>query len=417
MEKIKATYWIETAQPVEKAAGALAGEQSCGTFVSVPGETQELKEKHAAQVQSIEILEEVGAPSLPGAYSAKNKSTYTRAKIEVTWPLANVGVNISNLMATVAGNLFELHPFSGLRLTDVEIPEAYYSKYKGPQFGLDGTRKLTNVFDSPIIGTIIKPSVGLTPEQTAAQTKLLIEAGLDFLKDDELMGDPPHCPFEKRVDAVMDVINRHADATGKKAMYAFNLSGDVDDMAYRHDYVLKRGGTCIMVSLNWIGLSALVKLRAHAQLPIHGHRTGWGLMNRSPHIGIDFTAYQKIWRLAGADQLHTNGLRNKFCEADASVIKSIKACQHYEHGMQVMPVVSSGQWAGQAVDTYQAIGNPHLMYVCGGGIVAHPGGMAAGVESIKQAWQAALRGQSLASFATSHTELKQAIEFFGGILK
>jgi len=413
--RVKARYIIETAHSVEEAAASLAGEQSSGTFLAVPGETIELKQKHGARIEHIELKGESANPSLPEATIPKNSGTpvYKQAEIEVSWPIENIGINLSNLMATVAGNLFELNPFSALRLLDIEIPESYATKYKGPQFGIQGTRKLTSVYDRPIIGTIIKPSVGLTPEQTAIQTKTLVEAGLDFLKDDELMGDSPHSPFEKRVDVVMDVINRVAENTGKKPMFAFNISGDVDDMLRRHDYVLMKGGTCIMVSLNWIGISALAKLRDHCQLPIHGHRNGWGLMYRSPHIGIDFTAYQKIWRLAGADHLHTNGLRNKFCETDLSVIISIKACQKTEVGHTVMPVISSGQWAGQAVDTYNAIGNADLMYVCGGGIVAHPAGIAAGVNSIQQAWEAAMKRIPLSDYAKEHNELKVALDFFG----
>lgn len=415
MENIKATYWIETAHELEKAASSLAGEQSSGTFLAIPGETIELKEKHGAKIERLLLKGESSIPSLPGASVSKSSSpaVYKQAEITVSWPIENVGVNLSNLMGTVAGNLFELNQFSGLRLLDIEIPASYSEKYKGPQFGIEGTRKLTDVYNRPIIGTIIKPSVGLTSEQTAAQTKTLVEAGLDFLKDDELMGDSPHSPFEKRVDAVMEVINEAAEKTGKKAMFAFNISGDMDDMLRRHDYVLAKGGTCVMVSLNWIGISALAKLRDHSKLPIHGHRNGWGLMYRSPYIGIDFTAYQKIWRLAGADQLHTNGLSNKFCEPDNSVIKSIKACQQMEQGHQVMPVVSSGQWANQAVDTFKAIGNVDLMYVCGGGIVAHPAGIAAGVISIQQAWEAAMQGTSLSDYAMQHSELKEALDFFG----
>ena len=415
METIKATYWLETAHPVEKAVEALAGEQSSGTFLAVPGETIELKERHGARIDRIEITGETTEPSLPGASIPGSSGTpvYHQAKIEVSWPLENIGVNLPNLMATVAGNLFELNQFSGLRLLDIQLPHSYSIKYHGPQFGIDGTRRLTNVYSRPIIGTIIKPSVGLTPQQTAEQTKTLVDAGLDFLKDDELLGDAPHSPFTKRVDAVMNVINEAAERTSKKAMFAFNISGDIDDMLRRHDYVREKGGTCVMVSLNWIGISALTKLREHSSLPIHGHRNGWGLMMRSPHIGIDFSAFQKIWRLAGADHLHTNGLRNKFCESDNSVIESIKACQKKEFGHCVMPVLSSGQWAGQAVDTFKAIGNTDLMYVCGGGIVAHPSGIAAGVRSVTQGWEAAINGTSLAKYAEQHDELRTALEFFG----
>ncbi|CAN5887068.1 ribulose-bisphosphate carboxylase large subunit family protein [soil metagenome] len=415
-QTIRATYLIETAHPLEEAALVMAGEQSCGTFVRVPGETDELRENFLAKIDHLEETGEVASPSLPGAKPPKhNQNAPTkRALVTLSWPLANVGVNLPNLMATVAGNLYELSPFSGLKLLDLDLPEAFAEKYPGPQFGIGGTRQLTGVYDRPVIGTIIKPSVGLTPEATAQQTQTLVEAGLDFLKDDELMGDPPHSPFEQRVKEVMRVINRHADKTGKKAMFAFNLSGDIDDMLRRHDFVLAQGGTCVMVSINHVGLSGVAKLRQHSQLPIHGHRNFWGALSRSPVLGLEFAAYQKIWRLAGVDHLHTNGLRNKFCEPDASVIAAIKAClEPMFSGYQVMPVISSGQWAGQAVDTYHAIQSTDVMYVCGGGIVAHQGGVAAGVRSVIQGWDAALQGQSLEAYAQTHPELKQALEQYG----
>jgi ribulose-bisphosphate carboxylase large chain len=414
--RIRATYLIETAHPLQEAAEVIAGEQSCGTFMRVPGETDELRERFSARVESIRETGEVSAPSLPGARPPKkNKNApIKRAILELSWPLENVGVNLPNLMATVAGNLYELAPFSGLKLLDVDVPADFAAKYPGPQFGIEGTRHLCGVYERPVIGTIIKPSVGLTPEATAEQTRTLIEAGLDFLKDDELMGDPPHSPFEKRVRACMEVINRHADRTGKKAMFAFNLSGDIDDMLRRHDFVLAQGGTCVMVSVNHVGLSGVIKLREHSQLPIHSHRNFWGALSRSEALGIEFTAYQKIWRLAGVDHLHTNGIRNKFCESDASVITSVKAClTPMLGGYPLMPVLSSGQWAGQAVDTYKAIRSVDVMYLCGGGIVAHPAGIAAGVRSVMQGWEAAMQGKSLEEYAQTHPELQQALEHYG----
>jgi len=412
---LKAKYLIETAYPLEQAAEILAGEQSSGTFVKTPGETPELKEKYGAVVENITVLEERDQPSLPGTKFPKGegKPIYRRASIDVAWPLENMGVNLSNLMATVAGNLFELAPFSALRLLDVTLPEAYHEKYRGPKLGIEGTRRHCQVEDRPIIGTIIKPSVGLSPEATAKQVATLIDAGLDFIKDDELMGDSPHSPFEQRVDAVMEVINRYADKTGKKPMFAFNLSGDLDDMYRRHDYVLSKGGSCIMASLNWVGISGMLKLSEHTQLPIHGHRNGWGLYSRSEHIGVDFKVFHKIFSLAGADHIHTNGIRNKFCEPDESVLASIRACLHPQGGgYPVVPVVSSGQWADQAHDTYRQIQSTDLMYLCGGGITGHPGGMAAGVKSIQLAWEGATQGKTIDEMQERHPELKQAIDFF-----
>jgi len=412
---LKARYLIETAHPLEKAAEIMAGEQSSGTFVKTPGETKELKEKHAATIENISPITDLDTPSLPGSRAPKgiDKSVYRRAYVDIAWPEENVGVNLSNLMATVAGNLFELSPFSALKLLDITVPESYKSKYRGPKFGIEGTRRLCQVEKGPIIGTIIKPSMGLSPQATAQQVQTLIDAGLDFIKDDELMGDSPHSPFEKRVDAVMAVINRYADKTGKKPMFAFNLSGDIDDMLRRHDYVLSSGGTCVMASLNWVGISGMQKLSAHTQLPIHGHRNGWGLFYRSEHIGMDFKVFHKIYSMAGADHIHTNGIRNKFCESDASVLTSIRACLNPQGGgYPVMPVVSSGQWAAQAYDTYQQIKSTNLMYLCGGGITGHPGGMAAGVKSIQLAWEGATQGRTIYDMQ-DHEEINQAIALYG----
>ena len=56
MERVTATYLIETALPIAKAAATLAGEQSSGTFVAVPGETAELKERFAARVERMHAL-------------------------------------------------------------------------------------------------------------------------------------------------------------------------------------------------------------------------------------------------------------------------------------------------------------------------------------------------------------------------
>jgi ribulose-bisphosphate carboxylase large chain len=416
-DRILATYRIETPHPLEFAAEVMAGEQSCGTFVRTPGETDELREAHAARVERITEIESTDVPSLPHSKPLKSHDgRFKRAEVVLSFPLANLGPSLPNLLATVTGNLFELREFSGLKLMDLELPEAFAEKYQGPQFGVEGTRRLSGVHGRPIIGTIIKPSVGLSPEQTAALVRTLIEAGLDFIKDDELMADPPHSPFTQRVEAVMRVINDYAERTGKKAMYAFNLTGEIDEMLHRHDEVLAAGGTCVMASMNHAGVPAVTALRKHSQLPIHGHRNGWGMLTRAPYLGIDFRAYQKIWRLVGVDHLHCNGLRNKFWEPDESVIASARACLtplFDQHPFIPMPVLASAQWAGQAVDSYKALGVVDVMYVCGGGIVGHPDGVAAGVASIRQGWEAALAGKSVEEYAADHIELRRAVEAFG----
>ena len=397
----------------------MAGEQSTGTFLRVPGETDELREQFAARVESIKEKDPAHSPSLPGSVTPKNWDGKRRtAEVTLSWPLDNIGPSLPNLLATIAGNLSELKPFSGLKLLDLTLPPAFLTQYQGPQFGVAGTREFTGVFDRPIIGTIIKPSIGQTPEATAQQVKILAEAGIDFIKDDELQSDGPHCPFNARVPAVLDVLNNHAARTGKRVMYAANITGDLDQMLSRLAHIEDNHGTCVMVSMNSIGLPAMKIIRQHARVAIHGHRNGWGMMGRSSAAGMSFVAFQKLWRLAGIDHTHVNGLRNKFCESDESVIASARTCltpmfPAPNKGCEVMPVFSSGQSARQAPDTYKALGTTDLIYACGGGIMGHPQGIAAGVVSLHQAWEAATQNVPLSVYAETHSELKSALELFG----
>ena len=418
-DRIYARYWIETAFPLQQAADTMAGEQSTGTFLRVPGETDEIRERYAARVECIVEGERVAGPTLPGSGTPKNWDGARRtAEVKLSWPLHNIGPSLPNLLATVAGNLSELKAFSGFKLLDISLPPAFLTAYQGPQFGVAGTRKFAGVYSRPLIGTIIKPSLGMSPEQTAEQVRVLAEAGIDFIKDDELQSDGPHCPFEARVTAVMRVLKDVEQRTGKLVMYAANLTGEIDQMLRRHDHVVAQGGTCLMVSMNSIGLPAMKVLRQHSQLVIHGHRNGWGMLGRSPAIGMSFVAFQKLWRVAGIDHTHVNGLRNKFCETDDSVIASALACltpmfPPPSPGCEVMPVFSSGQSARQAPDTYKALGSTDLIYACGGGIMGHPMGIAAGVRSLQQAWQAAVENIALTTYAESHLELAAALQLFG----
>ncbi len=412
MDRIRATYLIETPHEVEKAAQVLAGEQSSGTFVAVPGETHELKEQFAARVEEIVELEEVSEPSMPGDHDS---TSFKRAKVVVSWSMDNFGTNVPAMISTLQGNLYELRQFTGLKLDDFELPDSFIQHFEGPKFGISGTKELAGVeAGRPMIGTIIKPSVGLTPEFTADLVKTLAEAGIDFVKDDELMTSTANSPFDKRVKLIMKVINDHADKTGKKVMYAFNVSGELDQMKSQYETIVKAGGTCAMISVNSVGWTATKEICKLGKLSFHGHRNGWGMLNRHPLLGINFPAYSKLWRLAGVDQLHVNGIDNKFWESDESVIRSIGSClKPFVNKEGILPVVSSGQWGGQAFETYRTTKTTDLLYMAGGGIMAHPSGPAGGVRAITQSWQAAVDGKTLEQATTEYKEFGESVQKFG----
>jgi ribulose-bisphosphate carboxylase large chain len=411
-ERLRATYLLETPVTLEQAAEALAGEQSSGTFVRVPRETDELRDRFRARVESIEELEPASSPSLPG--SRPDAMRYARGRVVVSWPSENVGSNLPVLLTTVAGNVSELRELSAARLLDIDVPTAMGKHYPGPRFGVSGTRRLTGVANGPIVGAIVKPSVGLDPAQTAALVSMLTDAGIEFVKDDELTANPPYSPLEARVAAVMEVVTRRADTDGTKVMFAFNVTGDLDQMRRHHDTVVAAGGTCVMVSINSVGLAGVRELTRYSEVPVHGHRNGWGMLTRSPALGMEFRAYQKLWRLAGVDHIHVSGFDSKFWEPNESVAESLAACREpLLGGEPIMPAISSGQWGGQAPKTYAAADGTDVIYLAGGGIMAHPLGPAAGVVAIRQAWKAASSGIDLNEFAAGAPELAESIRAFG----
>lgn len=411
MKRIHATYEIETPVGLQAAAAVIAGEQSTGTFIKLEAETDELRKRSAAIVESVTQMEKSNEPSLP---CRKKGSVYERGVVTISWPLSNIGLSLPNLLSTVAGNLFELAELSAMRLIDIDLPTDYADHHPGPQFGASGTRDLIGDHSGPLIGTIIKPSVGLRPSETAELVKTLAVAGIDFIKDDELQANGPACPFRDRLEAVMPVLDSHAQKTGKQVLYAANITDDIEQMWRNLDTMQQLGANCAMVCVQSVGLTGLRAVRDHCVVPIHGHRAGWGLLSRSPHIGISFNVMQKLWRLAGADHLHVNGLANKFSESDEVVADSARSVQQpvSQHGGAdhlAMPVFSSGQTIWQIEPSRTVLGNDDFILCAGGGIMGHPDGVAQGVLAFREAAEAARQQIPLEEYAEPGSALTRAL--------
>ena len=420
-DRFEATYLIETPLDPAHVAEVLAGEQSCGTFTRVEGETDALRERARATVESVELLDVAPAPSLPNGWMQRRgmfdtPQTWQRARLRMSFPCDNIGPNLPTLAATVSGNLYDLGEVTGLRLESMKLPSAYRAQFDMPRHGISGTRALTGVQGRPLIGTIIKPNVGLSAEETGDLAGRLCAAGVDFIKDDEVCANPVHAPLADRVKAVMRRVRDHQDKTGKLVMVAFNITDETDAMRRHADLIAAEGGSCVMVSLNWCGYSAVQTLRRHTPLALHGHRNGYGALSRHPLLGFSFNAWQTLWRLAGVDHMHVHGLQGKFSQTDEEVIESAHdtlapLCEGLDD--RVLPAFSNGQWAGTVPATWDSVQSNDLLFMSGGGILAHPDGPAAGVASLQQAWDAVQTGETLAERAAHAPELRRAIEFFG----
>ncbi|PRY86918.1 3-oxo-isoapionate-4-phosphate decarboxylase OiaX [Donghicola tyrosinivorans] len=412
---IKVTYRIETAGDPAAMAANIASDQSTGTFTELPGETEAVRARCAARVLSVTALPDLDQPSLPNTGAT---GPVKRADAVIAYPLDAVGTDIAALMTITIGGVFAIRGVTGIRVMDIDLPEAW-SCHPGPQFGVEGSRRLMGVQEGPMIASIIKPSLGLLPDETAEVVRQLCEAGVDFIKDDEKLMSPAYSPLEARVKAIMPVIEDHQQRTGKKVMYAFGISSaDPDQMMRNHDIVTAHGGNAAVININSVGYGGMSFLRKRSALCLHAHRNGWDILTRHPALGMEFRAYQKIWRLLGVDQFQINGIQAKYWEPDDSFVASFKAVREpiFSDADRPLPVVCSGQWGGQAYETYQRTGKTlDLMYLGGGGIHGHPMGLASGVRAIRQAWDAAAAETPLATYAATHPELRAALDKWGPV--
>lgn len=412
---IDITYRIETAGDIEAMAHKIAADQSTGTFTDVPAETEAVRARCAAQVVEISLLDSLETPSIP---DPGGKGPYHRADIVIAFPFEAIGSDIAALMTIAVGGVYAVRGLSGIRVMDVKFPQEW-SVHPGPQFGIEGSRRLMGVSQGPMIASIIKPSLGLDPDETAAVVADLCEAGVDFIKDDEKLMSPGYSPLAERIRAIMPVIDSFEQKSGKRVMYAFGISSaDPSEMMRNHDQVKAAGGNAAVVNINSIGHAGMTFLRKRSALCLHAHRNGWDILTRHPGLGMEFRFYQKIWRLLGVDQFQINGIQAKYWESDDSFVRSFNDCMTpiFSPGDRPLPVVCSGQWGGQAVETYQRTGKTlDLMYLCGGGIHGHPMGPASGVRAVRQAWEAAVEGITLEEKAREHSELAASLARWGAL--
>ncbi|MGB0439801.1 MAG: RuBisCO large subunit C-terminal-like domain-containing protein [Paracoccaceae bacterium] len=230
------------------------------------------------------------------------------AQIRLRWPLDAVGPDLPALVVAVTDLFVDLPPVQSLRVDALSLPEAFARPYPGPKFGIPGTRDRAGVPRRALVGATVRPGPGLDALETAEQVAALAEAGVNIITEELIQPDSAHCPFDERVEEVMRVIMEHAERTGRQVIYAFDVTGSLDDMRFRHDIVRDSGGTSIQVGLSAVGLSASIAMGRYTQLPLHGLTRGWGAVLRAPQAGWSFAAYSALYRLAGVDHLHLGNL-------------------------------------------------------------------------------------------------------------
>ena len=389
-------YRVTTDLPMEKAAEAIAAEQSTGTWTGISTLNDEVFRNYAAKVTAID-----------------------GDMVTIAFPEADFSIKVGavpQILSVISGNLYGLSALKGVRLEDVEFPKGILKQYKGPKFGDAGLREILHRPEKPLVGTIVKPKIGLSPKDTA---KYIYEAGSGGLtngKDDETLVDQAFCPIEDRTKAVAEALDRLREE-GHYMVHAINISTNGQDVRELAEDTQKWGASQLMIDVLTCGYGAIQAVAEDPKIkvPIHVHRTMHAAMTKDPTNGISMRVIAKLVRMCGGDALHIGTLGVGKMEGAITEGKQNQlACQSDDVPYKkVMPVCSGGMYPGIVPAVIKAAGTNNLQIQAGGGVAGHPEGVRAGAKAMCQAVDSAFEGVDIEKYAETHHELKLALDRWG----
>lgn len=405
------TYLIETPIDPMEAGAHLCQEQSTAQWARV-GINEDFREKYGAKVVKCTVL---GKSNKPLLYTFVEGKSYTTAKIVIAHPIVNFGAKVPNLMTAAAGEgAFHCPAVNSIKLMDVQLPKQFLRQFTGPRFGLNGLRKKLDVHDRPLFTGVVKPNIGLKPEYFAQLAYEAWTGGLDICKDDEMLSDVAYSPLKKRLELVIDKMNKAEEKTGEKKMFIANITDEVDRIFELHDLVVSMGGNAVMLNTMAVGLSAVRMLSKKTKVPIFSHFDFIAPFSRMPNFGVKSDLIVRMQRLVGCDGIIVPGLGKRMMVPEDEVIDTVKSCLYDMQRINTsLPVPGGSDWAGSLPRMYETFGTKDFSMVPGRGVFGHPMGPEGGARSLRQAWEAIDSGKTLDEYAKTHIELKKAIDFFG----
>ena len=371
-----ASFYVDSVLPLEKAAEAIAAESSTGTWTRLSTMKEGIMHNLSAKVVDID----------------KNKKIVTIAYPNQLWEVDN----LAQLLSGIAGNIYGLKEIKALRLVDVEFNKRYVTMFEGPAFGIEGIRDLLQVYNRPLLGTIVKPKLGLSAAEHAKVAYEAWSGGVDIVKDDENLTSQSFNNFYRRIRLTLALKRKAEEETGERKIYLPNITARPEEMLRRAQFVREEGGRAVMIDILTAGLSQVEQLRAYdLDLVIHGHRAMHAALTRDVHWGMSMLFIAKLARLAGVDELHIGTVVGKMEGGKEEVLTMHRKLKQPWYNIKpTMHVASGGLHPGHVQALLNILNDIDVIINMGGGIHGHPDGTFAGARAARQALDVALAGKS-----------------------
>lgn len=396
-DELVCEFYLEHDESVsfEWAAGAVAAESSIGTWdPNLTTMRDEIRDMGARVV---------GAEADDGTARVAYPPTLFEKR------------SMPQILSSIAGNIFGLSEVTNLRLVDVRFPPPLVESFPGPSLGHEEVKARVGAEERPVVGTIVKPKLGLRADEHAEVAYESWTGGLDVVKDDENLADMEFNGFEERVERTLESKREAEDETGESKLYFPNITAPSDEMRRRADFVLENGGDYVMVDILTAGWSALQEIRDHIGegIGIHAHRAGHAAFTRLPYHGISMLAVAKFARLCGVDNLHAGSVVGKMEGGREEVREIYDFLRSDWHECETtIPVASGGLHPGVVDDVVDILGADTVVQA-GGGVHGHPDGTRAGARAMREAAEAAAEGVLVEERAKESDALAVALDKWG----
>ena len=402
-------YYLECVGDIEIALAHFCSEQSTAQWKRV-GHDEDFRPKYAAKVINLTIEGELRELSYPINHATSGPIHACR--VTIAHPYGNFGTKIPNLLSAVCGEgAFFTPGVPVVKLLDIGFPEPYLLAFDGPKFGIDGIRDILKADDRPIFLGVVKPNIGLSPDDFAEIARQSWLGGLDIAKDDEMLADVDWSTLVGRSHALGNARVSAERETGEPKIYLANVTDEVDRLIEQHDIAVSNGANALLINALPVGLSAVRMLAKHTKVPLIGHFPFIAAFSRMEKYGVHSRVMTKLQRLVGLDSIIMPGFGSRMMTPEEEVKENIEEClQDFGHIRRSLPVPGGSDSALTLEGVYRKVGSVDFGFVPGRGVFGHPMGPKAGAASIRQAWEAIEQGIALETYAAGRPELQAMVD-------
>lgn len=364
-ERFFITYQLTGDEPLAREkAQAICLEQTV-EFPDALVPDGDIREKIIGRVESFQALDD----------------SHYRAVI--AYAIETTGLELAQFINVVFGNT-SIKP--GIRVEQLDLPNALLQNFRGPRFGIAGWRARLNIPKRPLLATALKP-MGLPPHEIANLAYQFALGGIDIIKDDHGLANQSFCPFQERVALCVAAVERANRETGMQGMYMPNITAPAHRVLDNARFAKQTGAGAVLIAPGIVGFDTMraVADDDNIALPVMSHPAFQGSFVVNADSGIShYALFGQLARLAGADASVFPNVGGRFSFRRAECASIVAGTQgSMGHLKTIFPAPGGGMNLARVNDMLELYGR-EVIFLVGGGLHSYSPDLVANCQHFRR---------------------------------